>query len=97
MLIQIKIAHISLNGFLFKIGVDDYESQCLCEHEIEIRDHVLLHCGLYRELREIVLWVDGSEIDIKVLLGDQKRVAVTTNFLLQISRLQQFRRYQRDM
>ena len=97
MLIQMRTAHISLNDFLYKSGIDDHESQCPCGNEIETSDHMLLHCGLYGELRETALWADGRETDIKKLLGDKKRVAATTNFFLQTGRLQQFRRYQKDM
>lgn len=96
-LIQMRTAHIGLNGFLAKIGVPDIESHCPCGHGPETRDHVLLHCGLYRELRETVLWANGKrETDINVLLGDPTRVAATTRFMMETGRLQQFRRYQMD-
>lgn len=88
MLIQMRIGHASLNGFLAAIGIiPPHESQCPCGYGIETRDHVLLHCGLFRELREIVLWAYDGETDINVLLGDPTRLASITSFIMQTGRL----------
>ena len=47
MLMQMRIGHANLNGFLIIIDViPEVESQCPCGYGIEIRDHVLSHWGL---------------------------------------------------
>lgn len=96
MLIQTRTAHVSLNGFLAKIGVLEFESQCPCGHGTDARDLVSLHCGLYEGLWSIVLPAKSRETNINVLVEDPTRVVSTTDFIMKTGRLQQFRRYQMD-
>ena len=57
-------------------------------------EHLLLHCRHFEELREETLWADGKRVtDLRELLDNPERAAMTTLFLTRTGRLFNFRKY----
>ena len=86
-LIQARTGRIGLAHFLSKACVPGFESPaCKCELGIKTAEHLLLHCQLETERRG---WRQGATLSD--LVSDPKNTAVTARWIIQSSRLDQFR------
>lgn len=94
-LIQLRTGRISLNHFLFKIGVVE-SAECGCEQGLQTPKHILFSCPLLYDLRQ-EMWRHLDRLGIKIrtddygtLVSEPRAVQHVANFMLKTGLLGQF-------
>ena len=78
---QIKIKHIPLANYLFRIGKAFSPTCPSCQHDTDSIEHLILHCPAHHNARENLRYsTGGRDIDIPCLLTNDKPLKALIRF-----------------